>query len=69
MRDDYYEFEKFQAEHEEELKTKFLQLRSSEFDVFCYEEYLEFKRGIDDFVYDMMKEDGYLSDLLYDKED
>ena len=69
MRDDYNEFEKFQVENEKELKQRFLSQRSEEFDLFCYEEYQEYKRGINDFVYDMMKEDGYLSDLLYDKEE
>lgn len=67
MREDYNTLERFQNENYEELKQKFLQLYSSEFDLFCYEEYQEYKREIDDFVYDMMKEDGYLSDLLYDK--
>ena len=65
MRDEHDRLIKFQTENETQLINKFLQLRSSDFDLFCYEEFREQERGVDDFVYEMMKEEGYLHDLLY----
>jgi hypothetical protein len=69
MRDEHDRLVKFQTENEAELINKFLQLHSSDFDLFCYEEFKEQERGIDDFVHEMMKEEGYLHDLLYKERD
>jgi len=69
MKDEHDRLIKFQTENEEELINKFLALKSSDFDLFCYEKYREYERGIDDFVYEMMKEEGYLHDLLYKEVD
>ena len=67
MRDEHDRLVKFQIENETQLINKFLALKSSDFDLFCYEEFREQERAVNDFVYEMMKEEGYLHDLLYEE--